>query len=765
MKDDLAISLAVKLKDLYSDKLASVEKQSKDFQKSTESLKKSVADIKAYQSAESAMMSLAQKEQDLRKSQGKLDDAVKKGTQLSEKQRQEYDLLTTRLKETKSAHTQATQKVERLGKGLKAAGVNTKSLADEMNRLEKEMDQVGEKSDRLSHFKTMGKGVGITAAAGGMLTGLAMGASEFNTAARQTAAATGMNAEATASLRNDFLEIYKITGQSTDTIAETYRRTAQQLNLSGQAAKDATIQFLNLQKIHPEMDASEVVRAAAQMKKAWGTTSKDAVDRIALAMAKAGDNADDLLDTFWEYSPTMQEAGLSVDQFTAMLIEGAKSGAYNFDKMADSIKESFRGRITDADIWKNLVGDGDKKKGIVSELLGAEDATKIRSQLSSLRHGIIHDDDKLKSKSYAALLTSLSSLYEKDATKARNIIEQVFGSMGADDLTNDVLAAMGKGIGSPAEVLGDVQGTLNRQLQTSKTLTRELGAAWRTISTAFIQSGAEISDALAPIGTVILKIAQGLASFMSAHPTLTKIAIGLTGVAAAAGTVVTVIGAAGAAYGVISAGLATAGTLFAALTAGLTTIAPLFVTLGSAIGFVGTALMGLIANPVGATIMGVAALAAGLYQLYKHFDKVKEGALALWDGLKGLMSSGLSKLARLLPGSDAKEGPLSNLTKSGKAIPMTLADGVYQAAPELQKSLEKTLPTPTVPQFSGATPVVPDNNGIQGPMQIHINISPNISIGSSENAQNIESQIIKVFSDPSTGLLWELEQVLKKVMI
>jgi phage-related minor tail protein len=754
MTDELALSLGIKLKDLYSGKLDKVHQQSKAFQKTTESLKKSVSDVQAFQSAQSAMDALAKKERSLQTRQQALSKALKDGATLSDKQRKELEHLNKELQETKTAHAQALKNVERLGKGLKTAGVDTKNLANEMDRLQNEMKEVGDQTDRFSKLKTAGKGAGVAAGAGGILAGLAFGASQFNTVASQTAAATGMTSDAIGRLRDDFLDIYKITGTDTDTIAETYRRTTQQLNLSGKAAKDAAIQFLSLQKVHPNMDTNEVVRAAAQMKKAWGISAADAVDRIAIAMEKAGDNADDLLDTFWEYSPTMQEAGLSADQFTAMLIEGAKNGAYNFDKMADSIKESFRGRITDAGIWKNLVGDGDKKKGIVSELLGEADAKTIRTQLANLKQGIVTDDAKLKSGSYAALLTSLSSLYEKDATKARNIIEQIFGSMGADDLTNDVLAAMGKGIQSPDKVLGNVSGTLNRQLETSKTLTRELGEAWRTVSSEFIKSAASVAVALAPVGTMILKIAKSVAGFMTAHPMLTKIAIGLTGVAAAAGTVVAVIGAAGAAYGVIAAGLATAGPLFAALTSGLG-------MLSGAIGIVGTSLMTLAANPVGAIIMGVAALAAGLYQLYKHFDKVKEAVGFLWDGLKNLLSSGFSKLAKLLPHSDAEEGPLSNLTESGKAIPMTLADGVYQAMPEFHRSMKQTMPDTSMPQLSGG--IMPSPANASGPMQIHINISPNISISGNTSA-DIETQLIAVFTDPSAGLLWELEQVLKKVM-
>ncbi len=70
------------------------------------------------------------------------------------------------------------------------------------------------------------------------------------------------------------------------------------------------------------------------------------------------------------------------------------------------------------------------------------------------------------------------------------------------------------------------------------------------------------------------------------------------------------------------------------------------------------------------------------------FTEFKESGAALLqafvDGLKSMVmqpyevvKGGLAKLRRLLPFSDAKEGPLSQLTKSGGALITTLAGGIY----------------------------------------------------------------------------------------
>ena len=61
---------------------------------------------------------------------------------------------------------------------------------------------------------------------------------------------------------------------------------------------------------------------------------------------------------------------------------------------------------------------------------------------------------------------------------------------------------------------------------------------------------------------------------------------------------------------------------------------------------------------------------------------------AVWDALKGV----LGKLAGLLPGSDARTGPLSRLTASGAAIVATLGEGVRRSgASPLRRSLSGAL--------------------------------------------------------------------------
>ena len=155
------------------------------------------------------------------------------------------------------------------------------------------------------------------------------------------------------------------------------------------------------------------------------------------------------------------------------------------------------------------------------------------------------------------------------------------------------------------------------------------------------------------------------------------------------------------------------------------------------------------ANPIGLVVAAVAALAAGIFVVYKNWEPIKEffgkiwegikaAAGAAWEGIKsaavgammgivtffsgdnigakmiaagksliGALANGLKTgaaivyealksvlgpLAKLIPQSDAKEGPLSRLTAAGESILGTMGAGVRRAgAAGLQRPLAGAL--------------------------------------------------------------------------
>jgi len=57
----------------------------------------------------------------------------------------------------------------------------------------------------------------------------------------------------------------------------------------------------------------------------------------------------------------------------------------------------------------------------------------------------------------------------------------------------------------------------------------------------------------------------------------------------------------------------------------------------------------------------------------------------------------------MLPSSDAKEGPLSDLTYSGAKLGETFAKGIVKSQSAIQTAMNQVIPNPTV-MVSGKTP-------------------------------------------------------------
>ncbi len=68
-------------------------------------------------------------------------------------------------------------------------------------------------------------------------------------------------------------------------------------------------------------------------------------------------------------------------------------------------------------------------------------------------------------------------------------------------------------------------------------------------------------------------------------------------------------------------------------------------------------------------------------------DAMLVGIKAAWSRLKDFFKSGVQGLRDMLPGSDAKIGPLSDLTASGSALVTTFAGGAQAALPELNTTV------------------------------------------------------------------------------
>ncbi len=839
---EFLLQLAVGVSDLFSKKVDKIKAKAKDLEgkiqkldntlKTIDGFKQLSQDIEKFSKAE---VKLSQKIKLLEEKHKKLNQELKETqreyqktggksqelTQKIEKLKREIEQNSLELAENKDklkmvsqAKDKAINDATKLKQQLQKEGIETNNLSKEYDRLQKELRATAKEYENLekklssSTLETFGAKLksiatigGVGAAASFSIKGIIDKATQIDRQARLIIARTELTTKDLQAVKNDLTDIYEITGAMPDQIAEVYTQFRQQTNLSAKELKEATIQALKLQKINPEWDTKEITRAITQMQKAWGISAKEASDLIITAYQKAGDKAGDLLDTLWEYSPLMKEAGLNAKEFTAMLIAGAKEGAFNFDKLADTIKESFKARLTDVDIWQNLVGSG-TKAGVIDQLLPEnkfkEKSRRIKHYLAQIREGIETGDDKKKKEGYAKLMTELATLYKQDARLARNIMEQIFGTQGTEDISAKILKAMGEASLNADKVVGNYKNATDKSWEETKTFFDKIATAWRKLEATFIKTAGKLAKDLAPIGDLLLKIAESIGNFAEKHPLLSKIALALIGIVAVLGTL-------GAAIQVV-------GMMFTFA------FAPFGVILGGI-----TALF----SPLVLAIIGVV---AAVVILYKNWDSVWNWIKEKFQSAKDFLFSGLQTLKNIF----AKGLKLAidfspigiflklinmlvqklfnlDLKKAGQKLIQTFTDGIlsfikkpfeiidkikekakgilkffgfggeenqkeliakqklegtstsqsiYERKEKLTKEITQT--TQQVKQFKEIQQKEKTTKEIKLDAPISINAPINIT-SDKQNLEDIKKTIIQAFREGSTELKWALEQALRDI--
>ncbi|MFJ6566217.1 phage tail tape measure protein [Streptomyces sp. NPDC091292] len=189
-----------------------------------------------------------------------------------------------------------------------------------------------------------------------------------------------------------------------------------------------------------ELDLGQSANAVGQiMKNGLAPNAQVALDIMTKGMQAMGPRADDLADTFNEYSTIFRSMGLSAQQATGLLSQGMQAGARDTDVVADAIKE-FQIRATDgskasADGFAALGLNAEKMTAQISK--GGTDASDgLQVVLDKLR-GI---DDPVKRNAAAVGLFGTKAedlgqaLFALDPSKAAGDLGKVGGA--ADKMGN-----------------------------------------------------------------------------------------------------------------------------------------------------------------------------------------------------------------------------------------------------------------------------------------------------------------------------------------
>ncbi|MBC3987827.1 phage tail tape measure protein [Streptomyces sp. AC563] len=186
-----------------------------------------------------------------------------------------------------------------------------------------------------------------------------------------------------------------------------------------------------------ELDLAQTSNAVGQMlKNGLAKDGTEALDILTAGMQRMGPRADDMADTFNEYSTKFRDLGLSAADAMGLMSQGLQAGARDTDTVADALKE-FQIRAT----------DGSKSSAEAYEAIGlnAEEMTrKIAAGGPGAREGLQQVLDGIKA--------------IKDPAEQNTAAVGLFGTK-AEDLGRALFAMDPKGA---VKALGDTAGAADR---------------------------------------------------------------------------------------------------------------------------------------------------------------------------------------------------------------------------------------------------------------------------------------------------------------
>lgn len=209
-----------------------------------------------------------------------------------------------------------------------------------------DIDEKGEKAE--ARFGSMDKAVGVVVgslALMGVAALLAMGvkgvssAEDFNKAMNGLASETGATNDEMAGFEDIATRIYNNNfGEDFEDIAKAMAQVKTTTGATGEELEKMTTNALMLRDTF-EFDVNASVNTANSLMKNFGISGDEAFTLIAQGAQNGANKNGDLLEVLNEYSPQFKALGFDAEDFTDILIQGSKDGAFQIDKVGDAIKE------------------------------------------------------------------------------------------------------------------------------------------------------------------------------------------------------------------------------------------------------------------------------------------------------------------------------------------------------------------------------------------------------------------------------------------
>lgn len=508
---------------------------------------------------------------------------------------------------------------------------------------------------------------------------------------------------------------------------------------------------------------AEAAVSVAKLSEAMGVADEDSVafmDTLQRLKSAGGVNVNDLTDTFRYSGAAMKalgiqglEAGKAVSAAIGMMatssIEGSVAGtsfAMALTRMAEVSSRLDRGQV------KKLVGPILDAKNIDLNFFNGE------GQFVGIR-GMIAELEKLKAVNPQEQLLVLTKLFGQEAAKPLSVFINK-GVTGFDEM-NKRMAAQADMQKKITEIMGTSKMQFETMTGTAETLTANVGGMFAKLIN------------LPAVLQRLNNLFSGMNDWILANPkaagVIGGVVVAVSALSLVAGGFFMTLATIGAAIGPFLTGLAAFSRLM-----GMLNIATRIAT---AVQWAFN--IALNANPIGLIIIGVAALAAAAYLIYKNWapitafftriwkavvdvaGRMREAGAnligQLWEGIKSMASKPIEaikaivqKIRNFLPFSPAKEGPLRDIQRV--RIVETIAD-TMKPGPMVRAMRVAASATMTAASGSGGRLAMAGAGGAT------VNFSPTINLAAGSSA-DVRRQIDEALSISQAGL----ERMIDRVM-
>ncbi len=441
--------------------------------------------------------------------------------------------LEAELRQVKTQKSKLISESAKLKQELQKLGIEVSQVDKKIEEYEKELRKLNQTTEKASKLSEALKS-GLSALLGaGLVAGITTELFGLEKAVRSVIAQTAVFDTSTREnfekvkqkLKKDIFEIKKATGASFSEIEEKLTELIHGLGRYDESVKKAVITALQLEKITKgRLEGQELTRALTQASKNFGISTQEAVNYIFAVYQKVGDKAGDLLDTFWEYSDALRDAGISAKEFSAILIAGAQAGAFNFDKIGDILKGGFKASLAEASTLQELLGNIEQnQKGLIDTLLGegSKQWIELKSAFIDYVQAVKSGNKELAKSSFAKIAGLLAEAYKKDATKTKELIQKVFGTIGAEDVGIQVLEAISKALTNPEDFLKGIKDVQKAYEEALSPIER--------FQIALTSTFTQISQAARPFFDILTTGLENVSKFIQEHQKLASALI--TGVA------------------------------------------------------------------------------------------------------------------------------------------------------------------------------------------------------------------------------------------